>query len=507
MFDLVLRRMTEQRRKAIRENMAREHDITICLRTARWSGDDYLDDPNGYGHVSGEEDLYDGDQDDCELWFDITQGGIGDDGDGLTYWQECGPGNAGAYGTDPTDPSSPGWVGYYVDTELFSELQSGSPDLRTYSLKMGEYAELGTKIISGTWTSAVQVKANIKANYLNGMVGAVLVGDMPMAFIDEGYLPGLPGQDPTTSSGALSSLFYEDMDGTWVDSNQNGLYEIPINDIANARENDPEIFIGLLRPPTSSDDLDEMAIYLNNYFSRALDYTYGVWFGRSAACIIDSGWYNLDTTIIKENLITNYAPYGNDNSLMVDKSTYYLNPSTNEALGLPSQAIRNPPYPSYHFNFCVIVGHSDYNGIFINSNADSIHPPDLTQLKISVPFTFMTCCRTTRFIERDGSDNIGTGNLEGYYYLAGYFSFNNVGWGLGCFGYSSVAGGGAPGSQGFFNTLNLEKSIGESLISWGTTWSELPNPVGDYSVESDGGAGWYFEHYYLNYIGDPLLKS
>jgi agmatine deiminase len=75
--------------------------INYNLKTGQWGMDDYPCDPNGYGHVSGEEDLYDGDQDDCELWFDITQNDY--DADGLTWWQECGPDNPDRYGTDPTD--------------------------------------------------------------------------------------------------------------------------------------------------------------------------------------------------------------------------------------------------------------------------------------------------------------------------------------------------------------------------------------------------------------------
>ncbi|MCK5017008.1 MAG: agmatine deiminase family protein [Candidatus Peribacteraceae bacterium] len=52
--------------------------------------------------MSGEEDDNTGDDDDCEVWFDIIQND--GDGDGLTYWEEVkerAPGEA-AYGTDPT---------------------------------------------------------------------------------------------------------------------------------------------------------------------------------------------------------------------------------------------------------------------------------------------------------------------------------------------------------------------------------------------------------------------
>ncbi|MCK5016859.1 MAG: hypothetical protein KAS32_07280, partial [Candidatus Peribacteraceae bacterium] len=75
--------------------------LTYNLKYGTWSGDDSPGDANGYGHVSGNEDDNTGDDDDCEVWFDITQND--GDGDGLTYWQEVGPDNPDAYGTDPSD--------------------------------------------------------------------------------------------------------------------------------------------------------------------------------------------------------------------------------------------------------------------------------------------------------------------------------------------------------------------------------------------------------------------
>ncbi|MBU4031495.1 MAG: metallophosphoesterase [Candidatus Thermoplasmatota archaeon] len=74
--------------------------ITVSLQSAaaQWFNDDYPGDPNGYGHVSGEEDGDTRDQDDCELWFDITQNDY--DWDGLTGSQEK------AQGSKPFMPNS-----------------------------------------------------------------------------------------------------------------------------------------------------------------------------------------------------------------------------------------------------------------------------------------------------------------------------------------------------------------------------------------------------------------
>ena len=470
--------------------------LNYDLKTGQWSGEDSPGDTNGYGHASGAEDGSenpDTDQDDCELWFDITQGGVGDDGDGLTWWQEVREGAPlqPAYGTDPTDPSSPGWVGYYVDTELFSELQSGSPDLRTYSLRIGEYAEVGTKVICGDWTTAEGLKADLKINYNNGMVGAVLVGDMPMAF--------------ESIDGHLISLFYEDMDGAWT-QNSNGLYEIRSIDVEQARGNAPEIYVGLLRPPASKNDISGMSEYLTNYFTRALSFINEAWIGTNRALLIEADFSDLDPTQIKEELNAVYNQFYTVNFEDNRYSSHFINPSegTSTAINLLSRQYQPPPFNN-HYSFCVISGHSDEKGVFVSASpVISITPSDIIELKITTPFTLMTCCRTTRFINADGSET----GPPGYYYLAGYFAFNKNGWGLGTFGYSGVAGGGVPGLQGFTSSLNQGKTIGESILEWGYCWSQLENPLGPYSLSGgSSGIGNNYEHYYLNYIGDPLLKS
>ena len=62
-------------------------DITYYLSAGMWSGEDAIGDENGYGHCSGEEDgSTDEDEDDCELWFTITQNDR--DRDGLTWYEE-----------------------------------------------------------------------------------------------------------------------------------------------------------------------------------------------------------------------------------------------------------------------------------------------------------------------------------------------------------------------------------------------------------------------------------
>ena len=74
--------------------------ITHSIKTGRWSGDDKIGDPSGYGRLCGCDDgsIY-GNEKDCEIWFDIYQEDY--DNDRIPYWVEVNE-----YGTDPEADSS-----------------------------------------------------------------------------------------------------------------------------------------------------------------------------------------------------------------------------------------------------------------------------------------------------------------------------------------------------------------------------------------------------------------
>jgi hypothetical protein len=77
---------------------ARTAELTYSIATGIWwgrgsldddnyLGDDYLQDPSGYGRLNGCDDNSIHQQDgDCELWFTISQNDF--DGDGFPYWLE-----------------------------------------------------------------------------------------------------------------------------------------------------------------------------------------------------------------------------------------------------------------------------------------------------------------------------------------------------------------------------------------------------------------------------------
>jgi hypothetical protein len=70
-------------------------ELQYSILTGHWSGDDYLEDPSGYGRLNGCDDgsIYQHDRD-SELWFEIYQNDY--DEDGIPYWSEIND-----YGSDP----------------------------------------------------------------------------------------------------------------------------------------------------------------------------------------------------------------------------------------------------------------------------------------------------------------------------------------------------------------------------------------------------------------------
>ncbi len=74
---------------------AYDAELTYSIKNGRWTGDDSLGDPSGYGRLNGCDDgtIYQTDRD-CEVWFNILQNDY--DNDGIPYWSEIND-----YHTDP----------------------------------------------------------------------------------------------------------------------------------------------------------------------------------------------------------------------------------------------------------------------------------------------------------------------------------------------------------------------------------------------------------------------
>ncbi len=117
------------------------------------------------------------------------------------------------------------------------------------------------------------LRALLQSGYSNGVVGALLVGDIPFAWTD--YMWGYDVCYPI-------DLFLSDMNGTWTDSNGDGVYD----DMNSAA---PEIWVGRLY--TENLTWDDPIFLLQEYFDRNHAYRTGtIELPYKGLSFIDDGW-------------------------------------------------------------------------------------------------------------------------------------------------------------------------------------------------------------------------
>ncbi len=152
-----------------------------------------------------------------------------------------------------------------IERELVVVLveQSLLPQLNASILQYADDLEVSgysVKVYNGTWTEAHTVRALLKGELSNGMVGAVLVGD-----IVEAWYEILNGPASWGTQEFPTDLYYTDLDGSWADADDDGLMD------NHTRSVDPEIWLGRLRPSVLGDEVD----LLRNYFRKNHEYRTG----------------------------------------------------------------------------------------------------------------------------------------------------------------------------------------------------------------------------------------
>jgi hypothetical protein len=94
----------------------------------------------------------------------------------------------------------------------------------------------------------------------NGIKGALLVGQIPYALWEQSWPEG-------TDNRGISSVYYEDMDGSFSDTDYDGFYDWH----TFGPNEGPEIWVCWMRPP----ELNQ-ADYLNTFFDKTHDYYTGL---------------------------------------------------------------------------------------------------------------------------------------------------------------------------------------------------------------------------------------
>ena len=190
-------------------------------------------------------------------------------------------------------------VGVMVNAELYPHI---SVELAQYQADL-VLAGYTVQIDTMRGTSAPALRAHLAG--ISQLVGAVLVGELPVAWYERGW-----GGGPTGEEFPIE-LYFMDLNGTWTDADADGLFDNHTGSTA------PEIWVGRLyaRPLTWDDEVRLMKRYFakNHAYrtgvlslpDRGLTYTDDDWSGMD--CFL--GQVYSDVTIVEDASTTRAADY------------------------------------------------------------------------------------------------------------------------------------------------------------------------------------------------------
>ena len=126
-----------------------------------------------------------------------------------------------------------------------------------------------------------EIKAWVQDRYSEGSNGILFIGDVTAAWAE------------VSGDQFPSDLFYMDLDGTWTDANDDGVYEIHE---AGSGDMGPEVYVGRIYANTLTYDTE--ANMVNDYFAKAHAYRTGEltqpWRGLE---YVEEDWFDMDVNL------------------------------------------------------------------------------------------------------------------------------------------------------------------------------------------------------------------
>ncbi|MFC1793585.1 right-handed parallel beta-helix repeat-containing protein, partial [Planctomycetota bacterium] len=185
--------------------------------------------------------------------------------------------------------------GIFVNTTLYEQIT----DSITQYISDLEFSGWQVVFYTTEGGTPQEVKALIEQEYRQGMVGCILIGDIPIAWLEN---------EQGAGNGWQIDLYYGDMDGTWADNDGNGLFDQ--HDAGNG-DRAPEIWLTRLYASTLDGDEAEL---MKNYFRKNHAYREGsLTLPRRALDYIDDDWSSNgaaldylydDVTSVNDNQLT-----------------------------------------------------------------------------------------------------------------------------------------------------------------------------------------------------------
>ncbi len=165
---------------------------------------------------------------------------------------------------DDADLSKKGTRNMYVlvNSSIYGSL---GDQLDQYKQDVEKLRDLKVKIFENDYSEASEIRSFLKDGYENdNLVGTFFVGNIPYAEfeVSNDYDEGRYSRFPI-------DLYYKDLDGTWRDTNNSGVYDEHVSGDGDLK---PEIWFGRISMKT--DWKDEVELY-KNYFEKLYKYRRG----------------------------------------------------------------------------------------------------------------------------------------------------------------------------------------------------------------------------------------
>lgn len=282
------------------------------------------------------------------------------------------------------------------------------------------------------------------------LVGAVLVGDIPTAWIR------LAGKNLPTD------MYYRDLNGVWTDTNGDGIYDGCSGNV------EPEIWIGRLKADTLPGDESSL---LNQYFAKDHLIRTGL---RVLPWWRALGYIHSDGIDWAEDVNSSLRQVCSDVTLVTDPTVVSAQDYMSR-LGDP-----------FGYEWLVLMSHGDFDyhtfGVNGSVNEGVVYPYDYRSIDPRVMFYIMFVCSGGRFTEQD--------------YLGGAVIFNDT------YGLMSISCTDTMYSfsfKDFFSSLSEGETIGAGfqnlfLQKDGLQGQNLDN------------ISYQFVFYGLTLNGDPTLR-
>lgn len=338
----------------------------------------------------------------------------------------------------------------FVNSTIYDDIR-GSLDQYRQDLKNSGFED--AIILNWSEPNPSRIRETLQQFYSNNsLAGALLIGDLPAAefemFTEWDY-----ERFPT-------DLYYMDLDGEWIDNDNDGVYDTHTGKMKLA----PEIWVGRIKTSNLGDD--EVSL-INNYFNKNHDYRNDApSLPRRALIYIDDDWVNFKS--MDENSLKLLY---NETTVVTDKATTNAD-DYKERLRQGYEWVHLRSHGTWNrHQFMVPQGDG---GIVYSTEYPEIDPNAL--------FYQLFVCSAAKFTEPD--------------YLAGSIVFKSS---HGLLAIGSTKTGSMLMHWTFYDAIANGRTIGDAFKEWFIKWGE-----GQFGLSGAyTGRKWF---YGLTIIGDPTLR-